>query len=42
MTGTAPEALNVMNMVRTFEDAGAGAVHIEEQLYQPFNLRTRL
>ena len=26
------EALNVMNMVRTFEDAGAGAVHIEDQL----------
>jgi len=26
------EALNVMNMVRSFEDAGAGAVHIEEQL----------
>jgi methylisocitrate lyase len=24
--------LNVMNMVRTFEDAGAGAVHIEDQL----------
>jgi methylisocitrate lyase len=26
------EALNVMNMVRNFEDAGAGAVHIEDQL----------
>ncbi len=26
------EALNVMNMVRPFEDAGAAAVHIEEQL----------
>ena len=26
------EALNVMNMVRTFEDAGAGAVQIEDQL----------
>jgi methylisocitrate lyase len=26
------EVLNVMNMVRTFEDAGAGAVHIEDQL----------
>ena len=26
------EALNVMNMVRCFEDAGAGAVHIEDQL----------
>ena len=26
------EALNVMNMVRTFEDAGAAAVHIEDQL----------
>lgn len=26
------EALNVMHMVRTFEDAGAGAVHIEDQL----------
>jgi methylisocitrate lyase len=26
------EALNVMNMVRVFEDAGAGAVHIEDQL----------
>jgi len=26
------EALNVMNMVRGFEDAGAGAVHIEDQL----------
>jgi methylisocitrate lyase len=26
------EALNVMNMVRAFEDAGAGAVHIEDQL----------
>src|ERR1700748_2034413 len=26
------EALNVMNMVRTFEDAGAGAVHIEDQV----------
>ena len=26
------EALNVMSMVRTFEDAGAGAVHIEDQL----------
>ena len=26
------EALNVMNMVRSFEDAGAGAVHIEDQL----------
>jgi len=25
------EALNVMNMVRAFEDAGAGAVHIEDQ-----------
>lgn len=26
------EALNVMHMVRTFEDAGAGAAHIEDQL----------
>jgi methylisocitrate lyase len=26
------EALNVMHMVRVFEDAGAGAVHIEDQL----------
>jgi methylisocitrate lyase len=26
------EALNVMQMVRTFEDAGAAAVHIEDQL----------
>lgn len=26
------EALNVMNMVRRFEEAGAGAVHIEDQL----------
>ncbi len=26
------EALNVMHMVRTFEDAGAGAVHLEDQL----------
>jgi methylisocitrate lyase len=26
------EALNVMHMVRGFEDAGAGAVHIEDQL----------
>jgi methylisocitrate lyase len=26
------EALNVMNMVRNFEDAGAAAVHIEDQL----------
>ena len=26
------EALNVMNMVRAFEDAGAAAVHIEDQL----------
>lgn len=26
------EALNVMHMVRTFEDAGASAVHIEDQL----------
>lgn len=26
------EALNVMQMVRAFEDAGAGAVHIEDQL----------
>src|SRR5580698_2169898 len=26
------EALNVMHMVRTFEDSGAGAVHIEDQL----------
>ncbi len=26
------EALNVMNMVRTFEEAGAGAVHIEDQV----------
>ncbi|MEG9883970.1 MAG: methylisocitrate lyase [Hyphomicrobiales bacterium] len=26
------EPLNVMHMVRTFEDAGAGAVHIEDQL----------
>jgi methylisocitrate lyase len=26
------EALNVMNMVRTFEDAGAAAAHIEDQL----------
>jgi methylisocitrate lyase len=26
------EALNAMHMVRSFEDAGAGAVHIEDQL----------
>ncbi|CAM5187557.1 2-methylisocitrate lyase [Bosea thiooxidans] len=26
------EALNVMHMVRVFEEAGAGAVHIEDQL----------
>ena len=26
------EALNVMHMVRCFEDAGAAAVHIEDQL----------
>lgn len=26
------EALNVMHMVRTFEDAGAGAVHLEDQI----------
>ncbi|MFT8775512.1 MAG: methylisocitrate lyase [Gluconacetobacter liquefaciens] len=26
------EVLNVMNMVRTFEDAGAGAVHLEDQI----------
>ena len=26
------EVLNVMNMVRSFEDAGAAAVHIEDQL----------
>lgn len=26
------EALNVMHMVRTFEDNGAGAIHIEDQL----------
>src|SRR5215217_4344081 len=26
------EALNVMHMVRAFEEAGAGAVHIEDQL----------
>src|SRR4051812_9713328 len=26
------EALNVMNMVRGFEDAGAGAVHLEDQI----------
>lgn len=26
------EALNVMNMVRCFEDAGAGAVHLEDQI----------
>ena len=26
------EALNVMNMVRAFEEAGAGAVHIEDQI----------
>ncbi|NHO32794.1 methylisocitrate lyase [Acetobacter fallax] len=26
------ETLNVMNMVRVFEDAGAGAVHLEDQL----------
>ncbi|TDR35292.1 methylisocitrate lyase [Aquamicrobium defluvii] len=26
------EALNVMHMVRTFEQAGAGAVHVEDQL----------
>jgi methylisocitrate lyase len=26
------EALNVMHMVRAFEDSGAGAVHIEDQL----------
>jgi methylisocitrate lyase len=26
------EALNVMNMVRAFEDAGAGAVHLEDQI----------
>ena len=25
------EALNVMHMVRSFEEAGAGAVHIEDQ-----------
>ena len=26
------ETLNVMHMVRAFEDAGAGAVHIEDQI----------
>ena len=26
------EALNVMHMIRTFEEAGAGAVHLEDQL----------
>ena len=26
------EVLNVMHMVRSFEDAGAAAVHIEDQL----------
>lgn len=26
------EALNVMHMVRTFEDAGAGAIHLEDQI----------
>ncbi len=26
------EVLNVMHMVRTFEDAGAGAVHLEDQI----------
>src|SRR5271169_5766379 len=26
------EALNVMHMVRTFEDAGAAAVHLEDQI----------
>src|SRR6267142_5418501 len=26
------EALNVMHMVRAFEEAGAGAVHIEDQI----------
>src|ERR1700712_2960185 len=26
------EALNVMHMVRSFEEAGAGAVHLEDQL----------
>src|SRR3984885_1134391 len=26
------EALNVMHMIRSFEDAGAAAVHIEDQL----------
>ena len=26
------EALNVMHMVRSFEDAGAAAVHVEDQL----------
>jgi methylisocitrate lyase len=26
------EALNVMHVVRTFEDAGAAAIHIEDQL----------
>jgi methylisocitrate lyase len=26
------EALNVMHMVRSFEDAGAGAIHIEDQI----------
>jgi methylisocitrate lyase len=26
------EALNVMHMVRTFEDAGAAAIHVEDQL----------
>ncbi len=26
------EALNVMHMVRSFEDAGAGAVHLEDQI----------
>lgn len=26
------EVLNVMNMVRAFEDAGAGAVHLEDQI----------
>ena len=26
------EVLNVMHMVRTFEEAGAGAVHLEDQI----------
>src|ERR1700712_2307244 len=26
------EALNVMSMVRSFEDSGAGAVHLEDQI----------